>query len=94
MSPCRILHHAVNRERNVFRAWHCVVDRDLFGVLVVSVTYGRIGTTGRTIHHAMTDESAVGRFVQHALRRRASAERRCGAVYRVIESTGIDHLMQ
>ncbi len=88
----RILLRAIDRERNVHRTWVLGVGRDLLGDLVVSVTFGRTGTEGRTIRYAMADEASAARFVLNALRRRAGAERRCGAAYRVVEATGFEPL--
>jgi predicted DNA-binding WGR domain protein len=81
---------AIDRKRNVHRSWVCSVGRDLLGDLVVSVTFGRTGTDGRTIRYAMTDEASAERFLLRALRRRAGAEKRCGAAYRVVEAIGFD----
>jgi hypothetical protein len=86
----RIVLCAINRELNVFRSWRCDVERDLFGALVVSVKFGRIGTKGRTIRHTMADEATAERFLRGALARRASAQKRCGAAYRTVESVGFD----
>ena len=88
----RIVLRAIERERNVYRSWMCSVGRDLFGDLVVSVRYGRTGTDGQTIRYAMADEGSAERFLLKALRRRAGAERRCGAAYRVVEATGFEAL--
>jgi predicted DNA-binding WGR domain protein len=87
-----IVLRAIDRERNVHRSWACNVGRDLFGDLVVSVTFGRTGTDGRTIRYAMADEASAERFLVKALRRRAGAEKRCGAAYHLIEATGFDLL--
>ena len=83
---------AINGELNVYRSWRCELGRDLFGVLVVSVTFGRVARTGRTLRHAMPDEAAAARFVRNALARRAGAKKRCGASYRVVERSGFDDL--
>ena len=88
----RIVLQAINGELNVYRSWRCEVERDLFGVLVVSVTFGRVARTGRTLRHAMPDEAAAARFVRNALARRAGAKNRCGASYRVVERFGFDDL--
>ncbi|WP_373322118.1 WGR domain-containing protein [Acetobacter oeni] len=45
---------AVNPERNVNRSWVCRIERDLFGACVVSVTFGRAGTHGRTIRRMVS----------------------------------------
>jgi hypothetical protein len=88
----RIVLRAIDRERNVYRSWVYSVGRDLLGDLVVSVTFGRTGTDGRTIRYAMADEGSAERFLLKALRRRAGAEGRCGAAYRVVEATGFEAL--
>jgi hypothetical protein len=85
-----ILLHAINSELNVFRSWRCGVEQDLFGVLLVSVTFGRVARSGRTLRHAMPDEAAAERFIRRALARRAGAEKRCGASYRVVDSSGFE----
>lgn len=81
---------ATNLERNVNRSWVCRIERDLFGACVVSVTFGRAGTAGRTIKRMVPDDAAADRFLAGALARRRGAERRCGAAYRVIEAHGLD----
>ena len=86
----RIVLRAIDRDRNVHRSRVCSVGRDLLGDLVVSVTFGRTGTDGRTIHYPMVDDASAERFLATALRRRAGAEKRCGAAYRVVEAIGFD----
>jgi predicted DNA-binding WGR domain protein len=88
----RIVLRAIDRERNVHRSWMCSIGRYLLGDLVVSVTFGRAGTDGRTIRYAMADEGSAERFLLKALTRRAGAERRCGAAYRVVEAIGFGAL--
>jgi predicted DNA-binding WGR domain protein len=80
-----ILLHAVDPERNVFRSWRCEIDRDLFGGVALSVTFGRTGSKGQTIPRPVTDEQAANRAVRRMLARRATAERRIGVAYRVAE---------
>jgi hypothetical protein len=53
LEPRWIALQVINSELNGFRSWRCEVERDLFGVLVVSVTFGRVTRTGRTLRHAM-----------------------------------------
>lgn len=92
LEPRRIVLQAINSELNVFRSWRCEVERDLFGLLVVSVTFGRVARTGRTLRNVVPDDAAAERFVRRALARRASAHKRCGASYRVVESSGFEDL--
>lgn len=94
MADRRIVLRAINAELNVFRSWRCDVERDLFGVPVVSVTFGRVARTGRTLRYAVADDAAADGFVRRALARRAGAHKRCGAVYRVVESSGFEHLRE
>jgi len=81
---------AVNPERNVNRSWVCRIERDLFGACVVSVTFGRAGTHGRTIRRMVSDDAAADRFLASALVRRRGSTKRRGAVYHVIETLGFD----
>ena len=81
---------AVNTERNVNRSWVCRIERDLFGACVVSVTFGRAGTLGRTIRRMVPDDAAADRFLAGAMARRRGSMKRCGAAYRIIEARGFD----
>ncbi len=53
----RICLQAVDRSRNVFRAWRLEVGRDLFGLLTLRVTFGRTGTNGRTVTKIARDDA-------------------------------------
>jgi len=90
LSERRITLEAVDRARNVFRSWRCEIEHDLFGSTLVSVTFGRTGTQGRTIRRGVRDESAAMALVRRSLVRRATAVKRCGAAYRVVECVGFD----
>lgn len=76
-------------EKNRFRSWRIEIDRDLFGVLNARITFGRIGTTGRTRRWDFATDAEAARFLRAKLRRRASGTRRRGAVYRVIDASAI-----
>jgi predicted DNA-binding WGR domain protein len=67
-----------------FRAYRIVAGRDLFGVWMVEMTYGRIGTLGRTkaLSFDRVEDAVVA--VRESLRRRATAPRRIGVAYRVL----------
>jgi hypothetical protein len=58
---------------------------DLFGVWVVEISYGRIGTAGRSRSYLVRDEGEARRLAQSILKRRATAPRRIGVPYRVRE---------
>ncbi|MGC9270703.1 WGR domain-containing protein [Acidiphilium sp.] len=77
--------HARAPELNRFRSWRIEIDRDLFGLLNARITYGRIGTTGRTRRWDFENDAAAARFLRAKLRRRASGTKRRGAVYRIVE---------
>jgi hypothetical protein len=85
-----VMLRAVNTERNVNRSWVCRIERDLFGACVVSVTFGRAGTLGRTIRRMVLDDAAADRFLAGAMARRRGSMKRCGAAYRIIEARGFD----
>ncbi len=77
---------AVNAGRNIARRYTIAVSCDLFGIWIVSFSWGRIGMRGqcRTVSFAMSDEA--DRFVRTLLRRRASARQRIGVAYREVHS--------
>ena len=64
---------AVDRTRNLFRAWRCEIGTDLFGAVTISVTFGRIGTRGRTITRTAAGHGAADAALRSMLARRASA---------------------
>lgn len=76
---------AWNPSRNHFRLYRIEAGTDLLGDWLVETTYGRIGTPGRAIRQAVTDEQAARKLVRQHLRRRATAPRRIGVPYRISE---------
>lgn len=76
-------------EKNRFRSWRIEIDRDLFGRLNARITFGRIGTTGRTRRWDFATDADAAKFLRAKLRRRATGTRRRGAAYRVIEASTI-----
>ncbi len=84
---------AIDRPANVFRGWRCAIDTDLLGDVVLSVTFGRTGTTGRTMLRSVADQDAAERLVRRLVARRAGAERRIGVRYRVTECHGFEPLV-
>jgi predicted DNA-binding WGR domain protein len=69
--------------RGRFRAYRIEAGTDLLGDWLVDVTYGRIGTPGRTVRQAVPDEAAARKLVHQHLRRRATAPRRIGVGYQI-----------
>lgn len=68
-----------------FGAYHLEAGTDLLGDWLVDITYGRIGTRGRKIRYAVSDESQARKLVRESLRRKASAKKRIGVPYRFCE---------
>lgn len=68
-----------------FRAYALEAGPDLFGTWLVNVTYGRIGTRGRSLRYAVRDEAEARKLVSQNLRRRATAKRRIGVAYQFRE---------
>lgn len=76
---------ACDPERGVFRAYRIDVGTDLLGDWLVDVTFGRIGSRGRTKRYLARDEDEARKIVRRCLRRRATAPRRIGVAYRLRE---------
>jgi predicted DNA-binding WGR domain protein len=75
---------AVDRERNIARAYCIRATRDLFGHTVVELHWGRIGRRGAGLTVSFACEEAARRFIRRTLTRRASAPRRIGIAYSVV----------
>ena len=68
-----------------FRAYRLQAGPDLFGVWLVDVTYGRIGTCGHRRRYVADDEAGARKIVRQTLCRRATAKQRIGVSYHVCE---------
>lgn len=79
--------HAAAPAANRFRSWRIEIGRDLFGILNARVTFGRIGSNGRTRQWDFETETAACAFLRAKLRRRATLPRRLGIGYRVIDAS-------
>ena len=82
---CRIVMEARDPARNLYRSWRIEAGRDLLGDWTVRITFGRIGTEGRTLLKLVAGEEAARLVVRRALARRALAPKRTGVPYRVVE---------
>jgi predicted DNA-binding WGR domain protein len=71
--------------RNICRFYEVAVGRDLFDLWTVVTRNGRIGRRGQQRSHAVESLDAAHREVDLILRKRASAPRRIGTEYRVVE---------
>jgi predicted DNA-binding WGR domain protein len=86
--------HARDPANNKHRAWRVIAGADLFGLWTAHVSFGRIGSVGRTMRHEFSSEMAAVAFVRRGLRRRATAIRRLGVPYRPVEtSSAAYHLL-
>ena len=81
----RIILEARNPARGCLRHYRVEAGTDLFGIWVVVISYGRIGTAGRSRSFVVRDEDEARRLAQTILKRRATAPRRIGAAYRILE---------
>jgi hypothetical protein len=70
------------------RAYRLRVGQDLFGVWVVELQHGRIGTAGRLRQMAFDSPDGARAEIRRRLKRRASAPRRIGVGYRVVGLDG------
>ena len=87
--PCSITSHmtfstelaAIDAARNCQRRYRVKAFQDLLGDWLVTITFGRIGASGRTVVHVADDESQARRIVMSCLRSRGTAPRRIGVAY-------------
>jgi len=86
----RICLQAVDRSRNVFRAWRLEVGRALFGLLTLRVTFGRTETDGRTVTKIARDGAQARETLRLMLVRRRGAQQRAGVAYRLVEQVGLE----
>jgi hypothetical protein len=85
MERFRVRLEARDPERGHFRAYRINAGTDLFGDWLVDVTFGRIGSRGRTVRYVAGDEAAARKIVRQCLQRRATAPRRIGIGYQLRE---------
>lgn len=75
-------------DRNMFRDYELIFEEDLFGFPIVAIWYGRAGTRGRLSRKLVSSRAEGLRVLAERLRARASAERRLGAAYRLVDLVG------
>ncbi|MBV8074887.1 MAG: WGR domain-containing protein [Planctomycetaceae bacterium] len=85
MLDLRIVLEAKNPDRRCLRQYRAEAGTDLFGSWVVAITYGRIGTVGRSRCSVVRDAGEARHLAQSILKRRATAPRRIGVAYRIRE---------
>ena len=85
MENFRVRLEACDPARGCFRAYRIDAGTDLLGDWLVDVTYGRIGSRGRTVRYVAASEADARKIVRHCLQRRATAPKRIGVAYRLRE---------
>ena len=83
MTSLHIRLEARSAEHHCFRAYEIDVGADLFGAWMVAMSYGRIGTTGRSKVRSYATLEGAQAQVHACLRKRSTAPRRIGVAYRV-----------
>ena len=73
MLDFRITLEARNPARHCLRHYRVEAGTDPFGSWVVEISYGRIGTAGRSRCFVIRDEEEARRLAQNILKRRVSA---------------------
>ncbi len=81
----RITLEARNPARGCLQHYRVEAGTDLFGVWVVEISYGRIGTVGRSRSFVVRDQAEARHLAQSILKRRATAPRRIGVAYRILK---------
>ena len=74
---------AKSATRRCFRAHEIALGKDLFGVWMVEMSYGRIGTAGRNKTRSFPNIDEARAQVRSCLKKRATAPRRIGVAYQV-----------
>jgi len=68
-------------ERNLHRFYEIRIGRDLFGVWILTVRFGRVGHWGRTATFSSPDRTHLYAELRPLLLRRLSAPQRIGCKY-------------
>jgi predicted DNA-binding WGR domain protein len=87
MTSLHILLEARSAVRCCWRAYEIEVGADLFGAWLVEMSYGRIGTMGRSKIRSFATAADAQAEVDGRLRKRASAARRIGVAYSLRRAT-------
>ena len=79
MTSLYILLEARSAAQRCWRSYEIEMGADLFGVWLVEMSYGRIGTMGRSKVRSFATAADAQAQVHACLRKRATAPRRIGA---------------
>lgn len=77
---------AVSQERNIARFYTVRKHTNLWGEIVVSSSFGRIGTHGNIKHMYFTDNTQAESYLNTVIRKRLAAKNRIGCDYQVCSS--------
>jgi len=94
MTSLHILLEARSAARRCWRAYEIEVGADLFGAWMVEMSYGRIGTLGRSKIRSFATAADAQAQVHACLRKRATAPRRIGVAYRLRRASQAGHWSQ
>ena len=70
---------------NCARMYRLEAGTDMFGVWLVEITYGKIGTRGRRKRYVVDDEQTARKLVKQKMQRRGTARNRIGVPYQICE---------
>lgn len=79
-------------ERNHHRFYELALGRDLFGLWMLTIHYGRTGRQGHERRFASSDPSTLQKHIHHCLKVRESAPRRFGCRYRLVNLEQADDM--
>lgn len=83
-----ILLEACSPEKNIWRSYRITFGQDLFGSWIVELSYGRIGSKGRSRTILTENEAQAMGYVEQCLKKRQSAPKRIGTSYRIKQFSG------
>ena len=74
---------AVDRTRNIARRYRIESTRDLFGSFIVDLSWGRIGSIGRSRRVSFENECAARSFIRSSLGLCGRSRKRFGVEYKI-----------
>lgn len=80
-------------ERNHHRFYELAVGRDLFGLWMLTIQYGRTGRQGCQRQFSSSDPGSLKSQIQHCLKVRETAPRRFGCRYELVSMEQADTLL-
>ena len=70
---------------NCARMYRLEAGPDLFGVWLVEIAYGKIGTQGHRKRYVVDDEQSACKLVKQKMQRRGTTTKRIGVPYQICE---------